>query len=305
MDLYPEYSNFVEGVDTAFIIIIGISLFFLVGLSITTLVFLYKYNNKRHPKPKQMKDNYSLEITWTLIPLLIVLGMFYYGYIAFYPMREAPEDSYIIKAEGRMWRFEFFYPSGKSSQDLYMPVDTPVKLIMTSPDVLHSLYIPAFRVKEDMVPGKETEMWFRANYTDTFEILCAEYCGLRHSYMISDAIVMPQDSFFVWVENLETKDKEEHPGLEILRNNACLGCHSLDGSKLVGASFKGLFNQMKKVKENGEVKEIVVDEEYIKSSIYEPNKQIVEGYAPNLMQSYKDVVTPLETDTIIEFLKTL
>jgi cytochrome c oxidase subunit 2 len=305
MKFYEEYSNFVKGVDFAFLFIMAISILFLIVLTIVIIVFVIKYNKKRNPKPTQIKDNYALEITWTVIPLIIVLAMFYYGYVGYAPMREAPADAYVIKTEGRMWEWEFFYPNGKSSEDLYVPIGVPVKLVMTTPDVIHSLYIPAFRVKEDLVPGKETELWFIAQQLGEYEVLCAEYCGLRHSYMESKAFVMPVDSFNVWVADYTKPKVGIDRGLKIMKKNACLGCHSLDGSKLVGPSLKALFNSKRKIKVKGKVKEILVDEAYLRRSIFQPNEELTDGYPPNLMQSYKGIVTEMEADTIINYIKTL
>jgi len=302
MSFFPEYSNFVKGVDTAFIIILGISFFFLISLTIIIIVFVIRYHHKRQPKAVQMKDNYVLEITWTIIPLILVLLMFYFGYIGYMPMRNAPDDAMVIHTEGRMWEWEFTYSNGKSSKDLYVPLDKPVKLLMTSADVIHSLYIPAFRVKEDLVPGKETMLWFIAHEIGTYEVLCAEYCGLRHSYMISDAIVLSEEDFNAWLADYDST-KVEHPGLVILKKNACTGCHSLDGAKLVGPTFKGLYNSQKTVLVDGKSKTIIADDKYIIKAINDPNSEIVDGFSANLMQSYKDILTEDDLNKILDFLK--
>jgi cytochrome c oxidase subunit II len=305
MRFYPELSNFVEGVDRAFFFIIGTSIFFLVGLTITIIVFVIRYNKKRHPKPVQMKDNYKLEVAWTVIPLILVLIMFYYGYVGYMPMREAPDDAITIYTEGRMWEWEFTYPNGKKSKDLYVPVEKPVKLLMTSPDVIHSLYIPAFRVKEDLVPGKETMLWFIAHEKGKYEVLCAEYCGLRHSYMMSYAYVMEEQEYNTWLADYTPDTTQILPGLEVMKKNACMGCHSLDGSKLVGPTFKGIYNAERNVLVNGKPATMIADEKYLEESIINPNAEIVEGYSANLMQSYKGVVTKEELKQIIDYLKQL
>lgn len=305
MKLYEEYSNFVSGVDLAFFVILGIAFFFLISITITIVVFVLKYRKSKNPVPTQYKDNYTLEIVWTVIPFLLVMLMFYYGYMGYAPMRDAPEDSYIIKAEGRMWEFEFTYPNGKTSKNLHIPVGKPVKLLMSSPDVIHGLYIPKFRVKEDMVPGKETYMWFIAQKEGTFQIYCTEYCGISHYAMIADAVVMNEGKFENWVADFNPEKIDNQRGLELLKKNACLACHAITAEKKVGPGFGGIFGIKRKVKQDGEMVEVLVDEEYLRKAIYEPNAQVVEGYAPNMMQSYTDVITPAETDTIIEYLKTL
>lgn len=305
MRYLQEYSNFGKGVDFAFLFIIGISIIFLIGLTATIIVFMFKYNRKKNKPAIQMKDNYILETIWTVIPLILVLLMFYYGYVGYAPMTKAPKDAYVIKTEGRMWEWEFTYPNGKQSNDLYIPINKPVRLVMTSPDVIHSLYIPAFRVKEDVVPGRETELWFIAKQLGSYEVMCAEYCGLRHSYMISDAIVVEEADFDKWVADFTKPKIETTAGLNILKKNACLGCHSINGDKLVGPTFKGLYMSNRKVNFNGVIMDVKADSAYISESIFKPNEKIVEGYSPNLMQSYEGMISVEEVDTIVDYLKVL
>ena len=156
-----QASNFVQGVDNVFLIILGISFAFLIGLTVVMLVFIYKYNKKRNPKATQLEGSIKLEIVWTVIPFVLTLVMFYYGWAAWKPMTKPPKDAMEITVYGRMWNFSFEYENGKRTDTLYLPKDKPVKLNLVAMDVLHSLYIPAFRVKQDMVPGMENNfMWF-------------------------------------------------------------------------------------------------------------------------------------------------
>lgn len=298
--MYQGASNFAQGVDNTFMFIFAISVFFLVVLTATMIWFVIKYNRKKHPNPTQIKDSLKLEVTWTVIPLILVLAMFYYGYVVYKPMRNAPDDAIPIKVVGRMWDWTFEYPNGKMARELVVPLDKPIKLVMNSADVIHSLYIPAFRIKEDLVPGQETYMWFIPTIQDTFEILCAEYCGLRHAFMTSKAIVIPESDYETWLIT-EGQGKDEHPGLLVLQNNACMSCHSMDGSKLVGPSFKGLFNARRTIVVDKQEIQITVDGEYIKKSILDPDSEIVKGYAPKLMRSYKDVISEEELDQIVDY----
>ena len=153
-------SNFAQGVDMAFYVILGISVFFLVGITATMIWFVIRYSRKRNPVAKNIKDNTKLEIIWTVIPTILVLVMFYYGWIGYMPMKRVPNGAIEIKATGRMWSWQFVYENGKSSNILVVPLNKPVKLNLYSPDVLHSLYIPSFRIKEDVVPGLNNIMWF-------------------------------------------------------------------------------------------------------------------------------------------------
>lgn len=229
--------------------------------------------------------------------------MFYYGYQGYAKMREVPDDAMPIKVISYMWDWDFEYENGKTAKDLYVPVNQAVKLNMVSLDVVHSLYIPAFRVKEDVVPGTENFMWFIPQMVGQFEVLCAEYCGLRHSYMDAKVIVLPEEEFNTWLADYDPEKDKPSRGLEIIKQNACTGCHSLDGSKLVGTSFKGVFGSEKIVIVDGEEKTITVDEEYIKRSITNPNVEVVKGYPANVMQSYEKVIPEEDIQEIINYLK--
>ena len=297
-------SNFTEGVDLAFKVIFGISLFFLVGITTVMLFFVYRYSRKRHPQAIQIKDNNILEITWITIPLILVMLMFYYGYVAFAPERNVPKDAIPITVIGKMWVWTFEYEGGKQSPVLVVPINKAVKLNLRSEDVIHSLYIPAFRIKEDVVPGKQNYMWFIAQQLGEYDVLCTVYCGLRHSYMETKTKVVSEAEYSAWLKALPEKTNEPE-GLTILKKNACTGCHSIDGTKIVSASFKGLYGKTEKVMTNGTERSVTVDDEYIKSSVYDPDKDIVAGYQKGIMKPYKGIVTDVELAKIIDYLKSI
>lgn len=306
-----QASNFVSGVDKAFIIILAICFFFLIALTAVMIYFMFKYNKKKHPKATQIKGSNTLEVVWTVIPTILVLIMFYYGWAGWKPMREAPEDSFEITVNSRMWNFTFQYDNGRRTDTLFVPKDRPVKLNLRSMDVIHSVYIPAFRVKEDVVPGSDKFMWFTAQNEGIYELFCTEYCGLQHSYMYNWVKVMPEEEFNTWytdtTQQLASAQVESPTaaGKRIMTNIGCLACHSLDGSRLVGPSFKGLYGHEATVKTGGETRTVMVDDEYIKRSIFDPNADVVEGFNKGLMVSYEGQLTETEVEQIIEYLKTL
>ncbi len=302
--MFNGASNFAQGVDQNFLLIIGISVLFLFGLTATMIYFVIRYNKKRNPVATQISGSITLEIIWTVIPLILVLLIFYYGYSVFKPMRIAPKNAIHIKAIAKMWDWTFEYDGEKQSKDLVVPYNKAVVLDLVSLDVIHSLFIPAFRIKEDMVPGTENFMWFIPTQKGTYEIFCAEYCGLRHSYMEAKVIVIDESEYQKWLTALPVKKKmDEYPGYKILQNNACLGCHTLDGNKIVGPSFKKLYGKKQMVIRDGKSRRIVSDEEYIKRSILEPNADVVEGYKEGLMKSYRGVLSDSDIKNIIEFMK--
>jgi cytochrome c oxidase subunit 2 len=306
-----QASNFVQGVDTAFLVILGISFFFLIGLTAVMIYFIYRYNRKRNPVATQIHGSTKLEIIWTVIPFLLTMVMFYYGWAGWKPMRKAPKDAMEVTVYGRMWNFSFEYENGKRTDTLYLPKDKPVKLNLVALDVLHSLYIPAFRVKQDMVPNKENNfMWFEPQREGIFEIYCAEYCGLQHSYMYSFVKVMEEPDFQSFIADT-TKvatadiDSPTATGKRIMQNIGCFACHTLDGTKLVGPSFKGIWGAEHTVVTGKETRKVKVDEEYIKRSIYDPNADVVEGFMKGLMVSYQGQLSEEDIANIIEYLKTV
>ncbi len=297
-------SNFVEGVDFSMYLILSISVFFLVGITVVMIYFLFRYSKKNNPVATNIPHNTYLEIVWTVIPTILVLIMFWYGWTGYRPMLTAPDDAMEIDAIGQMWKWTFKYPDGKTVDSLVIPLDKPVKLNLISKDVLHSLFIPAFRVKQDVVPGKDYMMWFTGQKLGTYDILCAEYCGQLHSYMLSTVSVVEQDDFDSWlVSSPDTSN--EHVGLTLLKNNACLSCHTRDGSRLVGPSFKDLIGRNETIIKDGEKLDIVVDKQYIINKIKNPKISGVDGYQSGLMTSYEDILSDEDIDNIIEYISTL
>ena len=305
-----QASNFVAGVDRAFLVILGISFFFLIGLTIIMIYFIYRYNKKRNPKATQIKGSNTLEIIWTVIPTILVLVMFYYGWAGWRPMKDAPEDSFEIDVIARMWNFTFEYENGRITDTLFVPQNKPVKLNLKAMDVIHSVYIPSFRVKEDVVPGLDKFMWFMPQQEGTFELFCTEYCGLQHSYMYNWVKVLPQTEFDSWYTDTTLQvaaavDTPTAAGKRIMTNIGCFACHTIDGSKLVGPSFKGFYGTMTSIENGRDVIQVIADDEYIKNSIYDPGAQITEGYSKGLMQSYTGQLEDDDIALIIEYLKTL
>lgn len=303
-------SNFVTGVDKAFYVILGISFVFLIGLTFTMLYFVYKYDYKRNPHATQIKGSTKLEIIWTVIPTILVLVMFYYGWAGWAPMRKAPKDSFNIKVIGRMWNYTFEYENGKKTDTLFVPMNKAVKLSLVSLDVIHGFYIPKFRIKEDVVPGREKMAWFIAQQEGLFELFCSEYCGMNHSYMYTYVKVIPELKFNSWyvdtIKHVEVAvDSPTANGKRIMKNIGCFACHTTDGSKLVGPSLKGLYGSKVTISTGGNEHEVTADDEYIKRSIYDPNADVVKGFNKGLMQPYTGQLSEDDVKQITEYLKTL
>jgi len=194
----PVVSNYSTLFDGTFIFLTVTSLILLALITFFMLYFVVKYNRKKHPLAQQLEGNLLLEIIWTVAPTVLVLIMFYYGWINFSYMRNAPEEALPVKVTGMQWSWQFEYKNGKQSNVLNVPLGKPVKLTLTSADVIHSLFIPAFRIKEDAVPGMKTHLWFNAGEIGSYDIYCTEYCGAGHSHMRSKVVVMSAADFDQW-----------------------------------------------------------------------------------------------------------
>jgi cytochrome c oxidase subunit 2 len=297
-------SNLAEAVDRAFIFIFSISFIITIAIVALIIYILIHFSRKKGKIPKQFTGNTKLEIIWTIIPLIIVLMMFFIGKAGFTPMREVPPDAMPIKAIGKMWAWSFDYGNGKISKNLVVPHNRNVKLNLHSEDVNHGLFIPAFRVKEDVMPGYSNYLWFRPIVKGEFDIYCTDYCGLAHSGMTAKVIVLDSLDYEKWLSELPaTGNIPEHPGLAILKSNGCLTCHSLDGSRIIGPSFKGLYGSKRTVITDQGEKQVDAVDDYIKRSILDPNAEVVKGFNKGLMQSYSTVLKAEDIDKIVDYFK--
>jgi len=305
-------------VDNVFLFILAITIVLLILITFLMIYFVVKYRRKKNPSSANIKGNTRLEIVWTVVPVVIVLAMFYYGWTGFDFLRSVPNNAMVVKVKSQMWSWSFEYENGMQSDVLTVPIGKPVKLVLTSRDVIHGFFIPAFRIKQDAVPGMENYVWFESTALGAYDILCTQYCGLRHSYMSSKVVVVPEKEFKEWYDSTKpseekTEEKEGQTqgqarqtsrGLKLLKTKGCLTCHTTDGSPLVGPSIKGIFGQKTTVITDGKEREVVVDEEYLRKSILEPNADVVRGFQP-IMPSQKDALTEDEITEIIKYLKQL
>lgn len=203
--MFTSSSNFTNEVDALFAYIVALSLIVLIGITVAMIYFVIRYSRKRNPVPKNIEGNLTLEILWTGIPLLLFLSMFYFGWVGYKEMRNAPADALPITVTARMWQWSFEYPNGLKTDTLYVPVGTPVRVNLQSLDVNHAFFIPAFRVKKDVYPNKKNDAWFRSEKIGRYDIACAEYCGLNHSYMYSAVHIMEQKAFDQWFADASKK----------------------------------------------------------------------------------------------------
>jgi cytochrome c oxidase subunit 2 len=297
--LDPNLLTTNQAVDPVFIFIFGVSVVLLLGITITTIWFAFRYHRSRAPEPtSRAEGNIWLEIVWTLLPTLLVLAMFYYGWSGYLSLRNVPRNALPVTATARMWSWSFSYANGKTSSKLYVPVGKPVVVNLVSMDVLHGFYLPAFRVKRDVVPGMKNHAWFVATKAGSYDLFCSQYCGLGHSAMISSVEALPEAEFDAWLK--QEGGKARQSGQELLKKYGCLGCHSLDGSNGVGPSFKGLPGRKIKVMRAGKLVAITADDAYLRESIRTPAADVVEGYQP-IMPAYP-TLTDDEVEAMVQFI---
>lgn len=301
MNTHPLITT-TESVDRAFYFIFGVSGIALLGITLVMIWLVWRYNRKRQPQPLSQKDhNVWLEVTWTIIPTILVMMMFWYGWEGYLSLRRIPDNAMPVTATARMWSWSFIYENGKTADKLYVPVGQPVKVKLIAEDVLHSFYAPAFRIKRDSVPGMENYVWFVADKPGSYDIFCAEYCGVAHADMITTIEALPKAEFAGW---LAEKPDAVAAGKSLLQKHGCLGCHSLDGSVMVGPTFQGIAGrETLVVTAEGEQKIITADRAYLEKAILAPEAEIVIGFPP-AMPAYPNLSDD-ELTALLNWLETL
>jgi cytochrome c oxidase subunit 2 len=289
---------------TAFAFLLFFAIVFLL------VYFAVRFRRSRNPKPTEIPGNTLLEVLWITMGTLLVLTMFFYGLTGFRFLRRVPAGSLHVKVVSRQWSWLFEYDNGLKATDLVAPVGKKVQVELTSQDVIHSFFVPAFRIKQDAVPGMRTQAWFQATQAGTFDILCAEYCGQRHSAMRARLIVVSPGEFADWYAGRPVQIADLRPGTsepkgeELLLHKGCLSCHSQDGTPLVGPTFKGLLGRTEVVISDSERHTIIVDESYIRRSILDSHADLVAGYQ-DVMPEEKGLLTDAEIEEIIKYLEQL
>jgi cytochrome c oxidase subunit 2 len=299
-------SNFASATDGMFNALMWISAVCMLGVLLAMVGFCRRYRatsrEANEAAESQVDHSNTLEITWSIIPLFVCIGVFVVGFKQFVDLRTPPRAAYEVHATGQRWKWGFEYPEGLTHPELHVPLGKDVRILIQSVDVIHSLYIPEFRVKMDAVPGRYTELWFKATQEGTFPIYCAEYCGTSHSDMLTRVVVHTPESFQAWVAE-EIRKIEAMPLAELgeltFNQAGCSTCHSLDGSIKVGPSFKGLFGHQVKLFGGTSV---TVDENYIRESILEPQAKLVEGFPP-AMPTFKGQLSDRRILGLVEFIK--
>lgn len=304
--LLPEQmSTFAHYTDDLFLFITALCLIFFVGITLTMVAFVVKYRKRSdNDVTPVIKGNHTLEIVWSVIPGLLFIVIFAWGFIGWSQLNVVPPDALNVRVNGQKWSWSFTYPEGFTTGDLVVPAGRPIKLTMSSKDVIHSFFVPEFRIKRDVIPGRYTVMWFEAPGVGEHYVLCTEYCGTSHSKMMAKVRVVPQEEFDEWVSSGGGMGDDvplAKLGELLYQQRGCVACHSIDGSRLVGPTFKGSYG---KEHEFADGSKAVVDDNYLRESILNPGAKIVAGYPP-VMPSFQGQLNDKQIDALIEYIKSL
>ena len=271
------------------------------------IYFALKYKRKSaNDKTAYITHDTRLEVLWSVIPLIIFIFVFGWGWFIYHDMRTMPKDALEVNVTGKQWAWTVEYKNGVKSTELVVPVNKDVKLILSSEDVIHSFFIPSFRIKQDAVPGRYTTLWFRAEKLGEFHVFCAEFCGTSHSGMITRLKVVSQEDFDKWL----TGESEigllpmAQRGAKIFQTRACASCHNVDNPAVkIGPS---LFKKWGAEEEMDDGKKVVFDENYVRESILESQAKIVKGFPkPSPMPAFQGQLSESELAALIEYIKGL
>jgi cytochrome c oxidase subunit 2 len=303
LQLFPEVaSTMATRVDALYMFLVGLAAVFTIGIFVAIIVFMVKFR-RRHPDSvgARIHGGILLEITWSVIPLLITLGVFVWAAQIFFAMSRPPAETMNIYAVGKQWMWKFQHLDGQREiNELHVPVGRPVKMIMTSEDVIHDLYVPAFRVKADVIPGRYSHLWFEATKPGEYHLFCAEYCGTKHSGMIGRVVVMEPDDYQAWLSGGAQEGSLASAGEKLFQDLACNTCHRPDAQGR-GPVLQNLFGAQVQL-QSGET--AIVDEAYVRESILTPGAKVVAGFQP-IMPTFQGLVSEEGLLQLIEYVKSL
>jgi len=293
-------------IDWLFYFIFYICVFFFFLILGLLVVFSWKYRYRPgYTQASAPKHSTALELTWTFIPTVIVILIFYYGFKQYLDLAVAPPNPYEVIVDARTWSYAFEYPNGYIDTTLHVPSNTAVQMILTSEDVIHGFYIPQFRVKKDIVPGRYNKVWFQCDTPGDYDLFCTQYCGQGHSTMRANVVVQTPADFQAWLKKATDAANNGPPaflGERLYRTKGCSQCHSIDGTRIIGPTWKNLWGYNVDF-ENG-VPSLTADETFIRSCILTPSARIVRSYQ-NVMPSFQGSVNDKDINNIIAFMKTL
>jgi cytochrome c oxidase subunit 2 len=314
LNLPSQSSSVARGIDTLHYAVILTTIAGAMLAAAIAGVFLLRFRRRTRAIPLTPRVVVPAWLEATVITTLLTLFLAFWvvGFRQYRELESAPPDAMPIYVTAKQWMWEFAYPSGPTSANvLTVPVGRPVKLIMTSRDVIHSFYVPAFRIKQDVVPGHATTAWFEAIEPGAFDVMCTQYCGTRHSFMRAQVVALAANDYARWLDAARAPlvlagAKGDGQGLaarggQVAAERGCLRCHTVDGSPFIGPTWANAFGRKRRTAAGGE---ILVDEAYLTESMMDPRAVVAAGFQP-VMPSYQGLLTPTDTAAILEFIRSL
>jgi cytochrome c oxidase subunit II len=304
LPIYPEpASNFAPSIDSLMTFLILVSVFFSVLITAAIVIFFFKYHRKsKNEIGAPIHGNMKLELTWIIIPFFLAMVMFGWGAAVYVDFRHPPQDTLDIYVVGKQWMWKSQQPNGRREiNELHIPVGRDIKLILASEDVIHDFFVPAFRVKMDVVPGHYNRMWFRATKTGRYQFFCSQYCGTNHAVMGGWVTVMNPSDYSAWLSGSSGGEVNAvTAGEQLFSDRACITCHLANGTGRA-PSLNGVYGGTVRLADGSTV---TADDAYIRESILKPNAKIVAGYQP-LMPSFDGQLTEEQILNLTAYIKSL
>ncbi|QRN99208.1 cytochrome c oxidase subunit II [Archangium violaceum] len=319
--LPEQASTFAERVDNLHYFVVGVTMLMSFAVGTAAVFFFFRY---RRRSPTQTTEyvvpSVKTEFLFVSLPLLFFLTWFVIGFRDFVFVSTPPKDAMDVYVMGKQWMWKFSYPEGPNGVNvLHVPANRPVRLLITSRDVIHSFFVPSFRIKMDAVPGRYTQTWFEATKPGTYQILCTEYCGLSHSKMLGEVVVLAPEEWDAWVKeqrkgSLQNRQdaladlslvpqpaRMAEQGQKVAAEVGCFKCHTVNGEPHIGPTFLGLYGKQETLQDGMSLR---VDEAYITQSMMDPGAHLTSGF-PNVMPTFQGKLTGPQTAAIVEYIKTL
>ena len=299
----PSASTLSDKVDALYFYLSGVTIFFTLLISGVLIFFVIKYRRRTaYEIPRPVAGSHKLETLWSVIPFLIAMSMFVWGAQLYFQQSKVPKNAVEIYVVGKQWMWKIQHTTGQREiNELHVPAGRKVKLIMTTEDVIHDFFIPAFRIKSDVVPGRYTTLWFEPTQPGTYHLFCAEYCGMNHSGMRGSVIVMGATEFDDWLSGNASQQSPAAAGQQLYQTLGCVSCHGATGEGGRGPALAGLFGKQVFL-ENGQT--VNADEAYIRESIVTPQSKLVSGFGP-IMPTFQGQVSEEQLVQILAFIKSL
>jgi cytochrome c oxidase subunit II len=299
--LFPTEASSLSGyVDSLYFFLLCLTFVFSTGIALAIIFLAWRYRKEKHPKAVQVEGSLALELTWTVIPLGITMIIFIWAAAIYFYETRPPKNSMEVYVVAKQWMWKFEHTGGQREINvLHVPVGRDVRTIMTSQDVIHSFFVPAFRVKADVLPGRYTSVWFRATKVGTYHLFCAEYCGTQHSGMVGEVVVMDPKDYQAWAQSA-TDGSLASRGEKDFQQYGCAMCHRSD-TQGRGPNLVGLYGHPVLLDDG---RTVMADETYIRESIMNPGAQIASGFK-NIMPTFQGQITEDEMVALVAYVKAL